>query len=273
MVATALEPLGLSMAGLAHKARTADDSAGLYRVGMWTVVLIAAGVNYRHGSTGWAQPSLNGVVFAALYLGSVTGWELRERQAHRQRHAGRLPPQRPRFGVARWLRYPRISIRATSFAIRDNLTDPHVAWTTALTEVRRAREFRRNRRIFRRRTRKLLQHQSHFRRSAAPPEPECPPLIEPLLPGPDGDGRPSQPTQGVDVSDLLPVAREVAAELGPRLSRDRLLDGIRARGHTVGGRRRAAIYDVVRASVLSAGSPDRVANSLPLPGASMRLSP
>jgi hypothetical protein len=49
----------------------------------------------------------------------------------------------------------------------------------------------------------------------------------------------------VDVSDLLPAAREVAAELGDRLSRDALIDGLRSRGLSVGGRRRAAIYRAV----------------------------
>lgn len=51
----------------------------------------------------------------------------------------------------------------------------------------------------------------------------------------------------VDVSDLLPVAREVAAELGDRLSRDALLDGLRERGLSAGGRRRAAIYNAILA--------------------------
>ncbi|MEU6267513.1 DUF2637 domain-containing protein [Saccharopolyspora shandongensis] len=51
----------------------------------------------------------------------------------------------------------------------------------------------------------------------------------------------------VDVSDLLAPAREVAAELGDRLSRDALLEGLRARGHSVGGRRRAAIYAAMQA--------------------------
>ena len=50
----------------------------------------------------------------------------------------------------------------------------------------------------------------------------------------------------MDVSDLLPAAREVATELGDRLSRDALLDGLRARGLPVGGRRRAAIYGVIQ---------------------------
>ncbi|WP_216207033.1 DUF2637 domain-containing protein [Amycolatopsis aidingensis] len=51
-VATSLESLGLTFAGLAHKARTGQDSAAPYRIGMWAIVFIAAAVNYRHGSPG-----------------------------------------------------------------------------------------------------------------------------------------------------------------------------------------------------------------------------
>lgn len=51
----------------------------------------------------------------------------------------------------------------------------------------------------------------------------------------------------VDVSDLLSVAREVATELGDRLSRDGLVDGLRSRGLSVGGQRRAAIYNAILA--------------------------
>jgi hypothetical protein len=52
----------------------------------------------------------------------------------------------------------------------------------------------------------------------------------------------------VDVSDLLPAAREVAAELataGRALNRDNLLAGLRRRKLTVGGRRRTAIYNAI----------------------------
>jgi hypothetical protein len=51
----------------------------------------------------------------------------------------------------------------------------------------------------------------------------------------------------VDVSDLVEDALAVARELGGRLSRDALIDGLRERGKSVGGRRRAAIYSTVKA--------------------------
>jgi hypothetical protein len=52
----------------------------------------------------------------------------------------------------------------------------------------------------------------------------------------------------VDVSDLLPAAREVAAELattGRPLNRDNLVAGLRSRKLTVGGRRKTAIYNAI----------------------------
>ncbi|AXX29406.1 hypothetical protein APASM_2041 [Actinosynnema pretiosum subsp. pretiosum] len=52
---------------------------------------------------------------------------------------------------------------------------------------------------------------------------------------------------GVDITDLMPTARTVAAGLGDRLNRDGLLDGLREAGLSVGGRRRKAVYDAVLA--------------------------
>ncbi len=146
--ATSLESLGLAFAGLAHKARALPDSPVLYRAGMWTVVAIAAAVNYRHGSPSWSQPGLTGVVFASLSIGSVAGWELRERQAYRQRNADQLPARRPRFGYAHWLRYPRRTWRALSIAIHDGITNPTTALSTADTRHQHRRLLRNTRRAF-----------------------------------------------------------------------------------------------------------------------------
>lgn len=59
----------------------------------------------------------------------------------------------------------------------------------------------------------------------------------------------TQAAAGVDIADLLPAALEVAAELGGQLTRDKLVDGLRARKVSVGGRRKKAIYDAVRAQL------------------------
>lgn len=52
---------------------------------------------------------------------------------------------------------------------------------------------------------------------------------------------------GVDITDLMPAARQAATELGDRLSRDALCEALRAAGLSVGGKRRKAVYDAVLA--------------------------
>jgi hypothetical protein len=308
-VATALESLGLTFAGLAHQARAVNDSAAVYRVAMWAVVAVAAGVNYRHGSPGWDRPGLTGIVFATLSVGSVVGWELRERQTYRARTADRLPARRPRFGYARWIRYPATTGRALSVAIRDGLTETTDALSVASAEAARRRSLRQVRRAFGRAGRRLIARRLATARSSvavsrpedlpsvaadvstptgtddtrrpgvaiaddqAPTRPErrlragrrtasderCttgrrPPVSAPRD-RPPGAGRPKSVTaspvagaDSIDISDLLPAAREIATELGDRLSRDSLIDSLRSRGLSVGGRRRKAVYDAVRST-------------------------
>lgn len=64
--------------------------------------------------------------------------------------------------------------------------------------------------------------------------------------GTRGRGRP-KPASDVDISGLLPDAREVASQLGDELRRERLLKGLRERGHTVGGQRRDALWEAIKA--------------------------
>jgi uncharacterized protein (DUF2062 family) len=306
-VATALESLGLTFAGLAHQARAVNDSAAVYRVAMWAVVAVSAGVNYRHGSPGWDRPGLTGIVFATLSVGSVVGWELRERQTYRARIAERLPARRPRFGYARWIRFPVTTGRALSVAIRDGLTETTDALSVATAETARRRSLRQTRRAFGRAGRRLIARRLTTARSpVAVSRPDDPPSVAadmsaatvpagarrrarandpaPSQPGsrmrvgrrtasdqrgttgrrppvstsatrdrPPGAGRSKSVTaspvagaDGIDISDLLPAAREIATELGDRLSRDSLIDSLRSRGLSVGGRRRKAVYDAVR---------------------------
>jgi hypothetical protein len=94
MVATAPESRGLTFAGPAHQARAANDSAATYQAAMWAVVAAAAALSYSHGSAGWQRPGLTGMVFATLSVGSVAGWELRERQGPAPR-PNPTPPLEP----------------------------------------------------------------------------------------------------------------------------------------------------------------------------------
>jgi len=62
-------------------------------------------------------------------------------------------------------------------------------------------------------------------------------------------------TPATDITDLLPVATEIAAELGDRLTRDQLITQLRARGLAVGGKRRDAIWRAVQPRQPHAASP------------------
>lgn len=60
--------------------------------------------------------------------------------------------------------------------------------------------------------------------------------------------RPARPdVTDQEIEALLPVAREVAEQLGDRLNQHRLLAGMRDRGTSVSGPRRAAVYQAIKA--------------------------
>lgn len=64
--------------------------------------------------------------------------------------------------------------------------------------------------------------------------------------GTRGRGRPKSAPE-VDISDVLPAAREVATKLGAGLKREALLKGLREDGHRVGGQRRDALWEAIKA--------------------------
>lgn len=129
-LATALETFGLATAAMARRARDDDDSAIIERTLMWSVVLSAALMNTLHSN----QP-----VLGLMSVIGVAGWEVYERRRYRSRLAAatprRLPARRPKFGPARWVRYPMWTYRAWSIALRDRLQDPNQALALADLEM------------------------------------------------------------------------------------------------------------------------------------------
>lgn len=57
----------------------------------------------------------------------------------------------------------------------------------------------------------------------------------------------AKPAPDVDISDVLPAARKVASKLGDGLRREALLKGLREDGHRVGGQRRDALWEAIKA--------------------------
>lgn len=312
-LATALETLGLSLGAMARAARNDDDSAIVERTLMWTVVTSAAWLNWQHSR----QP-----VLGLMSIAGVAGWEVYERRRYRHKVASDRPARRPRFGSARWVRFPLWTFRAWSVSIRDRIgaADASVALDRVAAEhlhrsLRRSLLGRHHKTwptdiqslvsvaspaaisaatettgqatdtVLRSRPTSENTLGRHATETTGQPAEETaeisPSAAAGRRPGGDrqqatettdeaADGRNVRPLFGgrhgrrgdrtrdreqatettetitIDVDDLLPVALEVAAELGDRLSRDALVDSLRSRGLSVGGRRRAAIYRRVR---------------------------
>ncbi|WP_309117772.1 hypothetical protein [Saccharothrix sp.] len=301
--ATGIECIGLVCGRLAHLARQPvtvtmpdgrrverDDSAWVERTLMWGVVGYAGASNWAHSG----DPTVG-----VLSLVGVSVWEARERRMQRQAlaSAGRLPSRRPRFGAARWLRYPCWTYRAWSAALRHGLTDAADALAVAEQKAteRKALGWRARRRFGRVVAERLAVTDQRRRQEAESVIREAEQVVgaAAMLFGPDfarqraHAATGSRPTSGngesdgsggrarrlgwlrlagrddrvatedaesvpvvvdgVDITDLMPVARRVAAELGDRLTRDGLLDGLRQAGLSVGGKRRKAVYDAVLA--------------------------
>jgi hypothetical protein len=124
-----------------HQARKAGDRGTLFRIATWTFAASAGAMNYWHALDGRAitDPTPKAVSFGVMSLVGIALWELYSSLTHRKalRARGIIPPARPRFGVARWLRYPRITWWAWSLTIRHGFTTTDQAWAAAVREVAR----------------------------------------------------------------------------------------------------------------------------------------
>jgi hypothetical protein len=129
-----------------HQARQAGDAGTVYRAATWIFASSAGAMNYWHALDGAkvTDPTPKAVSYGAMSLVGIALWELYASLVHRQalRAEGKLPPARPKFGVARWVRYPRITFTAWSLAIRDGLDTTEQAWAAATGKPAAARIIR-----------------------------------------------------------------------------------------------------------------------------------
>lgn len=119
-----------------HQARSAGDGGSMFRAATWLFAGAAGAMNYWHALDGAAinQPTPKAVSYGAMSLVGIALWELYSSLVHRQalRARGALPPARPKFGMARWLRYTGLTFRAWSLSIRDGLSTTEEAWHAAM---------------------------------------------------------------------------------------------------------------------------------------------
>lgn len=120
---------------LYHEARKDGDGGFIYRLAMWAFAAGAAAQQWWHYLDPDGTASYRSVTFASMTLVGVIVFELFARLVHRRklRRDGKVDDSRPRFGLMRWLRYPRRTFDAWSLTIQDptrfNTVD--LAWSEA----------------------------------------------------------------------------------------------------------------------------------------------
>jgi hypothetical protein len=145
-----------------HQARKDGDRGALFRFATWLFACSAGAMNYWHACPVITErlnvqtvrqyvdlsPTPKAVSYGAMSLVGIALWELYSSLIHRKhlRAKGKVSSARPRFGVARWFRYPRITWTAWSLAIRYGITTVDDAWSAAVIEVERQDRARATRR-------------------------------------------------------------------------------------------------------------------------------
>lgn len=118
-VPVTLDGVSLIAALVALRAELAGESSGIYRLTLFAFTAASATANYWHAArTGGTE--------AAMYLGGMSlavAWvfalALRQLRREERRAAGRTTSRLPRFSPAHWTRYPGLTWRAWSLAVRD----------------------------------------------------------------------------------------------------------------------------------------------------------
>jgi Protein of unknown function (DUF2637) len=130
-VPVTLDGVSLVAALVALRAELAGEASGVYRATLFAFTGASAAANYWHGRQA-------GGTEAALYLGGMSlavAWvfalALRQIRHEDRRKAGRVTERLPRFSLAHWLRYPGLTARAWSLAVRDGHTSSREALTAA----------------------------------------------------------------------------------------------------------------------------------------------
>jgi hypothetical protein len=132
-VPVTLDGVSLVAALTALRAELTAEASGLYRLVLFAFTAASAAANWWHGErTGGRE--------AALYLGGMSiavavvfALALRQIRHEDRRQAGRVTARLPRFSAAHWLRYPGLTWRAWSLAVRDGHASPRDALDAALS--------------------------------------------------------------------------------------------------------------------------------------------
>lgn len=117
--------------------RAAGDSALLFRGATWGFAAGAATMNYWHTAGPGFTPNGEAVSYGLMSVTGVVLWELLSTYRHRTalRAEGKRPAARPRFGVARWIWFTKLTRVAWLLTLRDGYTTTDLAWRAALAAI------------------------------------------------------------------------------------------------------------------------------------------
>jgi len=119
-MAVFLEGLALSMALTAHQLRLRNERAFVPAAMTWIAAGFASAINvFAH-----RDDPVMAAVLGASSLAAIIVWEVRSGAKHRAvlRAKGWLPDPPERFGLRRWVRFPRSTWRAWSLDVKDRVS-------------------------------------------------------------------------------------------------------------------------------------------------------
>lgn len=137
-MAAFLEGTALSMALTAHQLRLRGERALVPAVMTWIAAGFAALINL----VGHKADPVMAVVLGASSLAAIIVWEVRSGAKHRDalRRMGLIPEPPERFGMRRWLRYPRSTFAAWSLDVRSRVGSGAAALLAEVEAIRDAKK-------------------------------------------------------------------------------------------------------------------------------------
>lgn len=140
MYAAAYELSIIFCAWMYHEARKDGDSGAYYRALTWAFAIANGVQQWWHWSDNW-KATPRSVTYSIMTAVGILIWEAYAKLIHRRklRADGKVSGSRPRLGLIRWARYPRISFAAWSGSIRYGFDDFNDMWTWAEIEREKGR--------------------------------------------------------------------------------------------------------------------------------------
>lgn len=139
LYAAAYELSIIFCAWMYHESRKDGDSGLYYRALTWAFAIGNGTQQWWHWSDDWKATSRS-VTYSVMTIVGILIWEAYAKLIHRRklRADGKLSGSRPKIGMIRWVRYPRISFTAWSGTIRHGFDNFNDMWTWA--EIERERK-------------------------------------------------------------------------------------------------------------------------------------